>query len=107
MAWWANTLGLAGSPPFDSYLTLRGLRTLHARMEIHQRNAQAVAELLQDHPAVGRVYYPGLAHHPGHQLAKRQQKGFGAMVSFELKGGWGEIEEFVGHLGLFYPRRIP
>ena len=64
VAWWANSLGLVGSP-FDSYLTLRGLRTLHARMEIHQRNAQAVSELLQEHPAVGRVYYPGLPTTPG------------------------------------------
>lgn len=100
MAWWANCLGLVGSP-FDSYLTLRGLRTLHARMEVHQLNAQAVAELLDAHPAVERVYYPGLSHHRGHELAVRQQDGFGAMVSFELKGGRREIEQFVSRLRCF------
>lgn len=81
--WWSNCLGLTGSP-FDSYLALRGLRTLHARMEQHEANAAAVAELLSKHPAVGRVYYPGLPDHPGHRLAGRQQHGFGAMLSFEL-----------------------
>ncbi len=100
IAWWANSLGLAGSP-FDSYLTLRGLRTLHARMEVHQRNAHAVSELLHAHPAVSRVYYPGLVHHPGHEVAARQQQGFGAMVSFELKGGRDEMETFVGRLRCF------
>ncbi len=100
IAWWANSLGLAGSA-FDSYLTLRGLRTLHARMEIHQRNAQAVALLLQDHPAVGRVFYPGLPQHPGHEVAVRQQGGFGAMISFELEGGRGDLETFVTGLECF------
>ncbi len=64
LAWWANCLGLTGSP-FDSYLTLRGLRTLHARMRVHQENAAAVVEALRRHPAVARVHYPGLPDHPG------------------------------------------
>ncbi len=82
-AWWANVLGLTGSP-FDSYLTTRGLRTLHARMAAHEQNARAVAEALLGHPAVRTVYYPGLPDHPGHDIAARQQHGFGAIVSFEL-----------------------
>lgn len=86
LAWWGNCLGLTGSA-FDSYLTLRGLRTLHVRIAQHQRNAQALAEALVAHPAVSRVYYPGLPGHPGHALARRQQEGFGAMLSFELAAG--------------------
>ncbi|MFL6289889.1 MAG: cystathionine gamma-synthase [Thermoanaerobaculia bacterium] len=88
VAWWANCLGIAGSP-FDSYLTLRGLRTLHARMRVHLENAAAVVERLRTHPAVARVYWPGLEDHPGHAVAAAQQSGFGAMVSFELAGGPG------------------
>jgi cystathionine gamma-synthase len=100
LAWWANCIGVTGAP-FDSYLTLRGLRTLHARMRAHGENAAQVAELLAAHPAVARVYYPGLASHPGHALARRQQQGFGAMVSFELKGGLGEVRAFLGSLRCF------
>ncbi len=84
LVWWANCLGLTGAP-FDSFLTLRGVRTLHARMRAHVENVEAVAALLVRHPAVARVYYPGLKDHPGHELAKRQQSGFGAMLSFELR----------------------
>jgi len=83
LAWWANTLGLTGAA-FDSFMTLRGLRTLEARMRVHQENAAAIVDLLAVSPAVSRVYYPGLADHPGHAIAARQQKGFGGMVSFEL-----------------------
>ena len=83
LAWWANTLGVTGSA-FDSYLTLRGLRTLHLRMAAAQANAQAVAEFLAGHPAVRAVHYPGLPDHPGHELAASQQQGFGAMVTFEV-----------------------
>jgi len=83
LAWWANALGLTGAP-FDSFLTLRGLRTLDARLRVHQENAVAIAESLARHPAVAKVHFPGLASHPGHALAARQQRGFGAMVSFEL-----------------------
>ena len=93
LAWWANALGLTGSP-FDSFLTLRGLRTLDARMRVHQENATAIAALLDLHPAVEKVYFPGLESHPGHAVAARQQAGFGAMLSFELAGaatGDGEV----------------
>ena len=86
LAWWANALGLTGSP-FDSFLTLRGLRTLDARLRVHQENAAAIAALLDGHAAVEQVYFPGLASHPGHALAARQQAGFGAMLSFKLHGG--------------------
>jgi cystathionine gamma-synthase len=100
LAWWANCIGVTGAP-FDSYLTLRGLRTLHARMRAHGENAAAVARLLADHPAVAKVYYPGLASHPGHAVAARQQQGFGAMVSFELKGGIAQVRGFLAALRLF------
>ena len=86
LSWWANALGLTGSP-FDSFLTLRGLRTLDARLRVHQENATALAELLARHPAVAAVHYPGLIAHPGHALATRQQYGYGAMLSVELAGG--------------------
>ena len=86
LTWWANALGLTGSP-FDSFLTLRGLRTLDARLRVHQENAGALAEWLEVQPAVAAVHYPGLASHPGHALAARQQTGFGAMLSIELAGG--------------------
>ncbi|QNR96456.1 O-succinylhomoserine (thiol)-lyase [Stenotrophomonas sp. 169] len=83
LTWWANALGLTGSP-FDAFLTLRGLRTLDARLRVHQENTAAIVSLLADHPVVAQVYYPGLADHPGHAIAARQQSGFGAMLSFEL-----------------------
>ena len=86
MAWWANCLGLTGAP-FDSWLTLRGVRTLGARMRVHEENAAALVQLLASHPAVSALHYPGLSGHPGHALAVRQQRGFGAMLSFELRGG--------------------
>ena len=100
LAWWANALGLTGSP-FDSFLTLRGLRTLDARLRVHQENALAIAELLATHPAVSKVYFPGLASHPGHTLAARQQKGFGAMLSVELHGGEASVRAFVDGLRYF------
>ena len=100
LAWWGNALGLTGSP-FDSFLTLRGLRTLDARLRVHQENAGAIASLLDAHPAVARVYYPGLESHPGHALAARQQKGFGAMISFELEGGEAEVRAFIDGLRYF------
>jgi cystathionine gamma-synthase len=100
VAWWANALGLTGSP-FDSFLTLRGLRTLDARLRVHQENAQALASWLADQPGVARVHYPGLASHPGHALAARQQKGFGAMVGLELEGGEAAVRAFVDGLRCF------
>lgn len=100
LVYWANALGVTGSP-FDSYLTLRGLRTLNARMRIHQENAAALAELVANHPAVLRVHYPGLTSHPGHQVAARQQKGFGAMLSIDLAGGEAAARAFVDGLTCF------
>jgi cystathionine gamma-synthase len=100
LVWWANALGLTGSP-FDSFLTLRGLRTLDARMRVHQENATAIAALLDGHPAVEKVYFPGLASHPGHAVAARQQSGFGAMLSFELAGGESAVRAFVDALRWF------
>ncbi|MCA8950706.1 MAG: PLP-dependent transferase, partial [Planctomycetes bacterium] len=84
LAWWANAHGITGAP-FDAWLTLRGLRTLEARLRIHERNAKRVAEMLAAHPDVARVHYPGLPSHPDHELARRQQRGFGGMLSFELR----------------------
>ena len=98
--WWANALGLTGSP-FDSFLTLRGLRTLDARLRVHQENTQALVTLLDGHPAVRRVHYPGLEDHPGHAVAARQQRGFGAMLSVELEGGEAAVRAFVDGLRCF------
>ena len=100
LTWWANALGLTGAP-FDSFLTLRGLRTLDARLRVHQENTQAIVALLQDHPAVRALHYPGLASHPGHAVAARQQTGFGAMLSLELEGGEEAVRAFVEGLELF------
>ena len=100
LAWWANCLGLTGSP-FDSFLTLRGLRTLDARLRVHQENAVVVTEVLVGHPAVRAVHYPGLLSHPGHALAARQQRGFGAMLSVELEGGEAAVRAFVEGLRYF------
>lgn len=100
LVWWANCIGVTGAP-FDSYLTLRGLRTLHARLAVHGANAMRVAELLSTHCAVDRVFYPGVPAHPQHELAKAQQAGFGAMVSFELQGGVPEVRRFLHGLNCF------
>lgn len=100
LGWWANCLGITGAP-FDAYLTLRGVRTLHARMQQHERNANILANLLNDHEAVERVYYPGLRSHPGHEIAAQQQKGFGGMVSFEIAGGETAVRTFVESLRFF------
>jgi cystathionine gamma-synthase len=100
LAWWANAIGVTGAP-FDSFLTLRGVRTLHSRMRVHAENTAAVVELLAAHPGVERVYYPGLPGHPGHEIARRQQSGFGAMLSFELKGGEPAVEAFLSGLQCF------
>jgi cystathionine gamma-synthase len=100
LAWWANCLGITGAP-FDSYLTLRGVRTLHTRMRQHEETANLIANILDEHPGVERVYYPGLRSHPGHSIAARQQQGFGGMVSFEIKGGSQAIRTFVSSLQYF------
>jgi len=100
LLWWSNCLGVTGAP-FDSFLTLRGLRTLHARLAVHETNAAAVAQALSSHPAVSRVYYPGLPSHPGHEIARAQQQGFGAMVSFELAQGLPGVHAFLDGLVCF------
>ena len=100
LAWWANAVGVTGAP-FDSFLTLRGVRSLHARMRVHAENAASVVEFLTQHPEVSRVYYPGLADNPGYEIACRQQSGFGAMLSFELAGGESAIEAFLNGLQCF------
>lgn len=95
-----NAYGLACSP-FDAWLVLRGVKTLGPRMEAHQRGATAIARMLAEHPAVERVYYPGLETHPQHALARRQQSGFGAMLSFDIKGGRAAVEKMLSKLKLF------
>ena len=89
-----NALGL-GCSPFDAWLVLRGIKTLGPRMEAHQRGAMALAKMLAEHPKVEKVYYPGLPTHPQHDLAKRQQKGFGAMLSFDVIGGRTSAEKIL------------
>lgn len=100
LGWWANALGLVGAP-FDSFLTLRGLRTLGARIRVHEENGAAVADLLARHPAVGRLHYPGLAAHPQHNLARSQQEGFGSLLSFDLAGGEEAVRQFLPGLEYF------
>jgi len=100
LAWWANCLGITGAP-FDSFLTLRGLRTLDARLRAHQDNARALVALLDGHPAVRTLHYPGLPSHPGHAIAARQQHGFGAMLGVELDGGEAAVRAFLDGLRYF------
>jgi cystathionine gamma-synthase len=100
LKWWGNCLGLTGAP-FDSFLTLRGLRTLTVRLRQHQENALRIAEFLALHPSVRAVHYPGLPGHAGHALAARQQQGFGAMLSFELEGEQANVAAFVDGLRFF------
>lgn len=95
-----NAVGAVPSP-FDCYLALRGSRTLHLRMERHQSNALKVASFLESHDRVARVNYPGLSSHPQHSLAKRQMRGFGGMLSFELRGGASYTMKFLSRLRLF------
>ncbi|MCO7189866.1 MULTISPECIES: cystathionine gamma-synthase [unclassified Pseudoalteromonas] len=94
LAWWANNIGITGAP-FDSYLTLRGLRTLNVRLKQHQENALAIARYLEQSEFVSQVYYPGLESHPQHALAKQQQQGFGGMVSFDIKGELADAAKFL------------
>ena len=100
IAWWANCIGVTGAP-FDSFLTLRGVRTLHARMRVHAENTAAVVDVLNRHEAVRQVFYPGLPDHPGHEIARRQQSGFGAMLSFDLAGGDAAVGSFLTGLECF------
>ena len=94
LKFWANALGITGSP-FDSYLTLRGLRTLGIRMEKHEKNAAAIVELISTHPKINKIYYPGLPSHPSHAIAKKQQNGFGGMLSFEILGDLEGVKNFI------------
>jgi cystathionine gamma-lyase len=95
-----NAIGSILSP-FDSYMTLRGIKTLAVRMREHERNAMRIAVYLEGHPKVRRVLYPGLKSHPQHELAKKQMKGFGGMISFEIEGGLREAKKFLENLQIF------
>jgi len=95
-----NAMGTCASP-FDCWLVLRGIETLPVRMKQHEENAIAVANYLKGHPAVKRVFYPGLDSHPGHEIAKRQMKGFGGIVSFELKEGIEAVNRFLKRIKVF------
>jgi cystathionine gamma-synthase len=99
-AYWANVIGITGAP-FDSFMTLRGLRTLQPRIRQHEESAALVASVLREQPNVAKVYYPGLEDHEGHDIACRQQRGFGGMVSFEIDGGEAAVRAFVERLRYF------
>lgn len=100
LAWWGNCIGSTGTP-FDSYLTLRGLRTLGVRMRGHEKNSQAIIQFLSNHEMVKKIYHPSLPSHPGHEIAKKQQSGFGCMLSFEFNGSYEQLKGFVNALQLF------
>lgn len=100
IAWWANCLGIVGAP-FDAFLSLRGMRTLPLRMRAHEENASAIAHLLAASSEVSAVHWPGLETHADHELAKRQQDGFGAMLSIEVRGGYDAVHAFVDGLRYF------
>lgn len=95
-----NSAGTVNSP-FDAFLTLRGLRTLHLRMQRHCENARLLAAFLDEHPKVNRVIYPGLASHPQHAIAKDQMRDFGGMLCFEVEGGAEMADHVVRHTKLF------
>ncbi len=98
---WANALGLTASA-FDSYLTLRGLRTLDARLRVHDENTRALLTAIAGHPALSALHHPGLKNHPQHALAARQQSGFGSILSIELSGGWDAVGRFLEGLQVFH-----
>ena len=98
--WWANCIGITAAP-FDCLLTTRGLRTLNVRMKQHLENTERIIEFLKLHTAIETIHYPGLAEHPGHEIAKRQQSHFGAMLSFELKGDLQAVRTLVNNLKYF------
>lgn len=100
LAWWANNIGVTAAA-FDSYLLLRGIRTLSARVLLQQKNAVAIADYLQQQPQVKKLFYPALKNHPGHEIAVKQQQGFGAMLSFELDGDEQAMRRFLSALKLF------
>ncbi len=95
-----NAMGTCASP-FDCWLVIRGIETLSVRMRRHEENAKAVADYLKGHPAAKRVFYPGLESHPGHEIAKRQMRGFGGVVSIELEGGIEAVNSFLRRLKIF------
>ncbi|MFV8430525.1 O-succinylhomoserine (thiol)-lyase [Vibrio owensii] len=100
LAWWGNCIGATGTP-FDSYMTLRGIRTLGARMRVHEESSQQVLAYLQTQSLVAKIYHPSLPEHPGHDIAKKQQSGFGSMLSFEFAGSFEQLKVFVKELDLF------
>jgi len=100
LTWWANCIGATGAP-FDSFMTLRGLRTLQVRMRQHEESAGRLARILDEQDGVRRVHYPGLETHPGHDIACRQQSGFGGMISFEIDGGEVAVRAFIDELRYF------
>lgn len=100
LAWWGNCIGATGTP-FDSYMTLRGIRTLGARMRVHEESSQQILDFLKPQPLVKVIYHPSLPEHPGHEIAKKQQSGFGSMLSFEFAGSFEQLKYFVGELELF------
>ena len=100
LAWWANCIGITGSA-FDSYMALRGLKTLPVRIQQHQQNADAVAKFLASHDAIEAIYYPGLESHPGYDIASKQQLSPGCMMSFEVKGGIDAVTKLFDALELF------
>lgn len=100
LAWWANNLGVTGAA-FDSYLLLRGIRTLSPRIETAQNNALKILAYLRGHPRIKKLYHPSLPENTGHEIATRQQRGFGAMISFELAGDEQFLRVFLAKLRLF------
>jgi len=101
LKFYQNAIGAVPSP-FDSWLVLRGIKTLAVRMREHEKNALFLAEFLAQHSQVERIYYPGLPSHEQHQLAKKQMSGFGGMISMELKGNFQDVERFASRLKLFF-----
>ena len=100
LKWWANCNGITGGA-FDSYLTLRGLRTLEVRIRRMEQTTTRLIDFLKDHPVVTKINHPGLPDHPGHDIAARQQNGFGPMFSFEIDGGENAVRSLVETTELF------
>jgi cystathionine gamma-lyase len=100
MAFLQNSVG-AVAGPFDAFLAMRGLKTLHLRMQAHCQSAMELAQWLEKHPAIERVIYPGLKSHPQHALARRQMHGFGGIISIEVKGGLRKARRMLERCELF------
>jgi cystathionine gamma-lyase len=99
--WFLQNATGPSQSPFDSWLVLRGIKTLAVRLERHGANAMKIAQMLNSHPEVEKVYYPGLPEHPGHDIAKRQMSGFGGMITFVVKGGLPQAKEVLRKVQLF------